>query len=347
MAMSLLYKRKWKQLTMIQRPSPKHNRISAGFARSLSENPDFLYRTKCFCIEGISLFIFRVSLSPGRSMSIFRKKWNAGMTVEAAVVLPLFLFFFLNICSAIEIIRLHGNLELALWDAGNRLTIYGHALTDNQEANRGDDTAGAEILESLAGVALSYGYVRNQLINFAGEEYLNNAPLTNGAAGLQFLESTVRDKDYLEIIVTYGVSSWNTLVPFRSFRMANRYYGHIWNGYCLPGEKDNAETRLETVYITKYGTIYHEKKECSYINLSISQVSLETAIVSENKWGERYEACGLCAREEPRKVVFITESGGCYHYSEGCSGLKRIITSVTRREAEEKGYGACRRCSFA
>ena len=50
-------------------------------------------------IKGISLFTF------------FFKPLHAGMTIEASIVLPLFLFFFLNLGCAIEMIRLHGNLQ--------------------------------------------------------------------------------------------------------------------------------------------------------------------------------------------------------------------------------------------
>ena len=52
------------------------------------------------------------------------------MTIEAAVVLPCFLFFFINLSSSLEMIRLHGNLEYALHNAGNEVCLYGSLLTD-------------------------------------------------------------------------------------------------------------------------------------------------------------------------------------------------------------------------
>ena len=45
---------------------------------------------------------------------------RGSMTVEAALVLPLFCFFVISMGNAIEIIRLHGNLEVALWNAGRQ-----------------------------------------------------------------------------------------------------------------------------------------------------------------------------------------------------------------------------------
>ena len=50
---------------------------------------------------------------------------RGSMTVEAALVLPLFCFFVISMGNAIEIIRLHGNLEVALWNVGRQIGVYG------------------------------------------------------------------------------------------------------------------------------------------------------------------------------------------------------------------------------
>ena len=114
--MSLLW-RNLMQLTVFLRPSPKHN-IYSRFAQSINFTQYIqfpLFMKKKFSIEGISLFASRKKTV----------KASGSMTVEAAVVLPLFLFFFLNLGSAMEMIRLHSNLQLALLQVGNRLSVYG------------------------------------------------------------------------------------------------------------------------------------------------------------------------------------------------------------------------------
>ena len=103
------------KLKTIQKdPSPKHDH-NLSFAQSLDsfqhKHPPSLGNL-LVPIKGISLFISK------------KEKVPASMTVEAAIVLPLFLFFFLNLMSSIEMIRLHGNLQLALWETGNRMTVY-------------------------------------------------------------------------------------------------------------------------------------------------------------------------------------------------------------------------------
>lgn len=115
--------------------------------------------------------------------------------------------------------RLHGNLEVALWDAGRQVGIYGGILNAGDAGEKEDND------DRLGTVAVSYTYVKNQICNQLGEEYLEQSPLEQGADSLQFLESSTKN-DICEIVVTYGISPLTEVLGFRKFRMANRYYGH-------------------------------------------------------------------------------------------------------------------------
>ena len=106
---------------------------------------------------------------------------RGSMTVEAALVLPLFCFFVISMGNAIEIIRLHGNLEVALWNAGRQIGVYG-ALPEGQQGSAD---------HRLEAVAVSYTYVKEQIEEQLGEEYLETSPLDGGSDGLQFLESDI------------------------------------------------------------------------------------------------------------------------------------------------------------
>ena len=136
-------------------------------------------------------FIERASLP-----TVLTRKIAAAMTVEAALILPLFLFFFINLGSAIEMIRLHGNLQLALWDCGNRMCVYGHV-----SAAEGEDASKDERKNRVVWV-----------VDYVGRDYLEELPLCDGAQGLQFWESDVGaldaavSEDILDIVMTYQVS---------------------------------------------------------------------------------------------------------------------------------------------
>ena len=338
--MSLLWKNKI-QLTTFLRPSPKHN-IYSRFAQSINFTQ---------CIQ-FPLFMKKQVSIEGTSLSASRKKVikTAGsMTVEAAVVLPLFLFFFLSLGSAMEMIRLHGNLQLALWQVGNRLAVYGHVLEMMEGADLtegaamtvtdGKESRQDSVWADMAGVALSYIYVKDQLGDYLGKEYLDASPLKEGAASLQFPESNISEsEDCFEIVVTYPVTPLGRLSGCWPFRMANKYYGHFWNGYAV-GEGTLEE---EYVYVAENGEVYHVDRECTHLMLSVKKVSLWEARDGENQEGEKYRACEICCDGLTFGQVYITEQGDCYHYRKNCLGLKRTVYKMTFSQAEE--YRACSRC---
>lgn len=322
------------QKTIHKRPSPKHNH-KQNFAQSLlsvqdRHFPKFL--KTLYTIEGISLFISKKTMT------------GAGMTVEASIVLPLFIFFFLSLSSSIEMMRLHGNLQLALWEVGNRLTIYGSVLgaaedwdedekvSDMQLANSQEDSWWKE----LAGVVGAYTYVKSQVAEYLGEDYLESSPLPEGVNSLQFLESNVYEsKDCFEVVVTYPIAPMTNFTGFISFRMANRYYGHLWNGYEIPVEET-------FVYITENGSVYHTNRGCSHLQLSVQKVGWQQACDSRNSQGAKYKACEKCCDFLLPGDVYITEEGNCYHSVGDCPGLKRTIICVPVSEVEE--WSLCLRC---
>ncbi len=348
--MSSLWKDKRKKLTTnYEKPSPKYDDHIQSLAQDLLSPQDRKIPLYFF----ISNSIKRISLFTSRFGMV-----NASMTVEAAIVLPLFLFFFLNLSCAIEMVRLHCNMELALWEAGNAMSVYGYAVTEENEGQAYEQAIGSDNLledsirnnvntsedtwwNELAGVVLSYTYVKNEIVDYLGRAYLESSPLTYGVDGLQFIESNIYESDdKFEVIVTYEVSSLIDMVGFHPFRMANRYYGHIWNGYEIPTIADSTQEQM--VYITEYGQVYHQNRNCTHLQLSVRLVAMQEVIRLRNENGQKYTACEKCCDNEMKESVYITDAGRCYHYRRDCSGLKRRIVCV--EASKVNGYKVCSRC---
>ena len=323
--MSVLWrKNKSNSLTNYGNPSPIDQNIDTSFAQNLKES------AHC-SIEETSLAAF------------LSHRLYAGMTVEAAAVLPIFLFFLLNLSCAIEMIRLHGNLQTALWETGHRLAVYGYILSE--EETLGAMEAGEEDSwwKEMAGIAFSYKYIKNQLVDYLGEDYLNASPLSRGTAGLHFWESEILPcGDEIEIIVTYGVSPWFGLVGFVPFRMANRYYAHIWNGYDITGGGEGEKEKGITVYVAETGKVYHKDRNCTHLQLSIQEVAAENVDKYHNENGGKYSECMKCRGEIGSRVLYITREGDCFHYQRNCSGLKRTVFAILLKEAGD--YRPCERC---
>lgn len=357
--MSLLWSgmRKMKLLTYLMKPSPTNQNTIQDSARNPEIFQTSYSNAACF-IEGISLFISRSENnlngcegSRGLNMlfkrfisrckaclGVLLKNIPAGMTVEASILLPLFLFFFLNLGCAIEMIRLHGNLQIALWETGSKLSIYGYAL-DSGEKPTAENGEGSW-WKSIIGTTVASVYVKSQLIDILGKDYLNQSPLTRGVDGLRFWESEVLgSEDTIDIVVTYSVSPWSRLIGFSPFYMANRYYSHIWNGYQLPETKGED---VRTVYMTENGTVYHLNQNCTHLQLSVRRITAAELGGVRNQYGRRYQPCEKCTDGNRPKEFYITEEGSHFHYSRDCSGLKRTIYAVSLKDAA--GYRPCSRC---
>ena len=63
-----------------------------------------------------------------------------------------------------------------------------------------------------------------------------------------------------------------------------------------------------------------------------------------NMNGSKYKECMMCKEEnEEESYIYITRYGNKYHYSMGCSGLKRTIYQKSLSEVE--GMKLCTKCS--
>ena len=80
------------------------------------------------------------------------------------------------------------------------------------------------------------------------------------------MESNI-EGDIYTINMTYRIAGISQLSGFKKFRMANRYYGHMWNGYEIPEPEDE-----EYIYVTENGRVYHTNRECTHIRLSVRLV---------------------------------------------------------------------------
>ncbi len=272
--------------------------------------------------------------------------FSGSMTVEAAVIIPMFLFFFVNLMSAIEMIRLHSRLELALWENGRIMAVSGYAY-DRIFGEEGDkvsaDAKWDEVILEIGTAFLSDFALYNAVTDDVGEDYLKESPLTYGKKGLVFLESTIGEDDCIDVKVTYQVSPVFRIPAFTSFRMTNRYYARAWTGYPVNSEEGDGE-EINSVYVTPYGEVYHVRRDCSYLMRNISAVTLSEVYNARNDNGERYVLCLICGGSG-QEIVYLTPDGSRYHERLDCSGLKRTIITVKRVTAQAK-YRPCSKCAL-
>lgn len=247
---------------------------------------------------------------------------KAGMTVEAAVVLPFFLLIILSVFSFLELTRFQCGITMGLREAGKSISVYGYAY-DRMEENADLDLTGL-----VPSVALSYVYAGAEVEKFLGEEYMEDSPLPVGKSSIQYYHSSImEEEDIVDLVAFYqGELSFN-IAMLPKIHMESRYYGRAWTGYELEGKSAEPQQELN-VYITPGGTAYHMNRYCSHLQLTIRACSKEQLVNQENENGEKYRACSICVLGTMGNKVFITSQGNCYHYSINCSGLKRTIEVI-------------------
>ena len=98
----------------------------------------------------------------------------------------------------------------------------------------------------------------------------------------------------------------------------------------------------DIVYMTEYGTVYHESRACGYLNVVVRSVAATEVENERNSFGRKYKLCERCDDETATQTVYISAGGTKYHLTASCPGLKRTVTEKSREETE--GIPACHKC---
>ncbi len=267
----------------------------------------------------------RASLCPSKGC-------GASMTVEAAFVLPFFLFAFMNIISILEIYRLQSNVSAAMHLTAKEMSVCAYEYKEIF----GEDVSKAESL------GLTYIWASNRAGGILGDDYLKSSPIKNGSSAISWYRSSVlEDDDCIDLIATYTVKPFVSVIGFGDFTMYNRIYTRAWTGYDNAAAASNGTSSEEIVYITPDGTVYHRSRSCTYLKLSIVAVSMDVLESERNAGGAIYYPCEECG-SSAGNTVYVTSYGTRYHSSLSCSKLKRTIQAVPISQVGNRS--ACSKC---
>lgn len=260
------------------------------------------------------------------------KKVRASMSVEAALVMPLFLFAIINLISVIEIYRVQSNLSAAMHRTAKEMAVYGYEY---------QELTGEESAYKLESLGLTYLFAAQEVNDILGEEYLEASPIQNGVKGISWLRSKVlEDEDCIDLIATYQVAPMIGIMGFGSFSMCNRMRARAWTGYSVASGDTEAEYE-DLVYVAEYGTVYHLSSYCTHLKLSIQAVDIERIGEYRNQDGKEYMECDRCF-DEYAVTFYITDYGELAHCSLTCSSLKRTYETVSLSEVGDKTL--CQKC---
>lgn len=240
------------------------------------------------------------------------------MTIEAALVTPLFFFAAVCLVYLLEVMAI-------------RTTVAGALASVGREVAK----------EAYVSQVLVSSRLEKKIIDNVGIDRLNRSIIQNGTEGIDCSNSKTNwGSGVMELSVSYNIKLpiWGTILPTISCEETLRVKG--WNGYQSAFTLPSGEER---VYITEYGLVYHKRLDCTYLNPTIHTVKTSEIEDMRNDSGGKYYLCESCGKKETETaVVFITTYGTRYHVSLTCKKIKRNIYVIPLEEAY--GLGGCSKC---
>jgi len=285
-----------------------------------------------------------------------KNKVSASLTVEASLVLPVILLFFVAFLYFIQIFILQEKLQQAITDTGLGMARAAYMFSDFFDADeiKNFDTSllEEELKQDLPEFlhALSDGgMIKYAVKKRLKAQNLNPSCIAGGFDGICFDDSVIlRDTDDIDVVARYKVR-----IPIRFFGLFERDVIQRarlrgWSGLKLPAlykaiEEDEEENTEKTVYVTESGTVYHLDRNCSHIKLSVTAIN-GIPTWQRNNNGGKYKPCESCLNfDHPEKgTYYITLYGDRYHIKADCPGIKRTIRQVP---VSQVGHlDPCKRC---
>ena len=172
--------------------------------------------------------------------------------------------------------------------------------------------------------------------------------LRTGAVYANILGTTTkgREGDYLKADYVYAVNLPIGGFGYEKVFVRQRSMVHIFNGYD-DSRGDRVGESQEYVYVAKHGTVYHKKRSCYTLNVTVRQVDGASIKNKRSLDRRKYTKCKRCAKgiteaEIKKAQVYITDYGVNYHVNINCRELSRTVQVI--RIEDTGGRRACHVC---
>ena len=251
---------------------------------------------------------------------LHKTKFSGSMTVEAAVVIPVFLLTVSTLLSILDIYRVQALVKNSLHQSALELGTYAYA------SEKGESSPAGIISSSVCMI-----YAKTQMPDLGNYVKVSTV-------GSTYADHTVKLRARIEYKIPLSV------VPLPKLYFYNESQVNSWVGKSANDKSKITDNGWEEmVYVSEYESVYHTSASCSHLDLTVHQDMLSHIKYLRNVYGSKYHMCEKCKTTAAENaVVYYTEKGDCYHLQEECSGLKRTVRLVKKSEAGT--VFQCQRC---
>lgn len=280
----------------------------------------------------------------GERASAFTSFVRGSFTVEASVVMTVFILSVYGFLYLFLVFRLQVTLQEAAERAAQTAARYAYAKECLDESIR-PEQEWTETLGDVMQWGIQTEIMKQSVVKTVSEEYPGGSCIKGGNSGIHFLESSILEEDgMVDVVVRYDVEIPIGLPGMTRFRFVQRSRKHGWVGRQKQTGEETGEDAQEWAYVTETGSVYHLYEDCTHIRLSVQNISYHQVDQCRNENGGKYKPCEKCCKEgKTGASVYITKDGDRYHSTLGCGGLKRQVKKIPKDEAES-GMRLCSRC---
>lgn len=264
---------------------------------------------------------------------------EGSMTIETALVLPLFLFAMMTLVMMFDIMDRQRQVQSALESVCEDISKYAYGAYEIGRGETKIKMPEEEFQQYFSGgrleQAAALAYAELRLRSRLSQAEIRNLSLSGS--------SLLEDGETVDLVAAYEVK-----LPFPVFRidgisMVSRSRRRAWIGKDGgSGTGDGAGEKDDIVYIGKGSTRYHVIRTCHYLYNQLSPVALADIEGYRNASGGRYGACSRCGADAGG-TVYIMASGSSYHSVPSCSAIVSYVKAVKKSTVAH--LGPCSYCS--
>lgn len=252
---------------------------------------------------------------------------KASLTVETALVLPIFMFAFISLLYFGAVIQYTNCVEEAIHQTVRDMAVKEYAIKS---------LSSVDISGKASGVVISETYVRSKV-----NEYMSSVGMNPGK--ISYLRSNIGNGDIIDVIAEESIDLPYSFLGIGTFHILERGRVHAWTGYDANVRNEDNNLDEEIVYITSKGSVYHKNRGCSHLKVVPKSISASDVEKTRNSGGAKYYPCEYCGKKKNSDIYYITDFGNRYHSSINCGALTRDVEAIPISKAGSRR--PCKDCA--
>lgn len=291
-----------------------------------------------------SSFLYYLKQLKRTSLCCLKKsKWcNGVVTVEAALVLPVFILAISCILFIFNIFYVESSFQDKLTEISTDINSYAYAISlfsDMSDSTKKTvaSKSGSDIAASLSKSIISSSYIKSKFTTGKISTIAKKNYIKNGTKGIDFTDTFYdSSSDYLSIKIHYEMT-----IPFLPGNITipvTQYLGiRLFTGLPMSQEKGDTE---QYVYMAASGRVYHTDKYCPYLVRFVEPIEKGSITLF------LYDCCNICKNDpayQNWRYAYMTEHAIKYHYNPRCRTIYRHIYTLKLSEVQDSCY-LCSKC---